>query len=288
MKLHDTTGFASGHQFLEGLRWHDGALWASDFFSREVLTFATDGTATTVAEIAGMPSGLGFLADGSTLVVSQADATVRRIAPDGTLSTHADFGHIAGGPGNDMLVTAAGHAYVGNFGFAVGAEDPKPTALAHIDPHGTVRRVDGDVLFPNGMALTPDGVLLLAETFLHRITAFDVAPDGSLSNQRVWAQLAESFMPDGIALDADGGVWFGNALTTGDDSGFYRVLQGGELTDKVPVTGAQAVACTFGGDDLGTLYMSCNATTLEEFLQGRSTAVIVTAEVGRTGVPGSA
>lgn len=102
------------------------------------------------------------------------------------------------------------------------------------------------------------------------------------------AQLAESFMPDGIALDADGGVWFGNALTMGDDSGFYRVLEGGELTDKVPVTGAQAVACTFGGDDLGTLYMSCNATTLEEFLQGRSTAVIVTADVGRTGVPGSA
>lgn len=288
MKLHDTTGFASGHQFLEGLRWHAGALWASDFFSRQVLTFAADGTATTVAEIAGMPSGLGFLADGSALVVSQADTTVRRIAPDGALSTYADFGHIAGGPGNDMLVTAAGHAYVGNFGFAIGAEDPKPTALAHVDPHGTVHRVDDDVLFPNGMALTPDGALLVAETFRHRITAFDVAPDGPLSNQRVWAQLAESFMPDGIALDADGGVWFGNALTMGDDSGFYRVLEGGELTDKVPVTGAQAVACTFGGDDLGTLYMSCNATTLEEFLQGRSTAVIVTADVGRTGVPGSA
>ena len=283
MKLHTLTEFASGHRFLEGLRWHDGALWASDFFSRKVLTFAPDGDAATVAEVPGAPSGLGFLPDGTALVVSQADATVLRIGPDGALDTYAELGDIAGGPGNDMLVTAAGHAYVGNFGFAIGTEDPRPTALAHIDPQGTVRRVDGQVLFPNGMALTPDGALLLAETFLHRITAFDVAVDGSLSNQRVWAQLAESFMPDGITLDADGGVWFGNALTMSDDSGFYRVVEGGELTDKVPVTGAQAIACAFGGDDLRTLYMSCNTTTLEEFVQGRSKAVIATADVGRAG-----
>jgi sugar lactone lactonase YvrE len=287
MKLHTLTEFASGHQFLEGLRWHDGALWASDFFSKRVLTFAPDGTATTVAEIPGSPSGLGFLADGSTLVVSQADATVVRIAPDGSLSTYADFSSIAGGPGNDMLVTAAGHAYVGNFGFDIRTEDPKPTALAHIDPAGAVHRVEGDVLFPNGMAVTPDGILLVAETFRHRITAYDIEPNGSPSNQRTWAQLEESFNPDGIALDSDGGVWFGNALTTGDDSGFYRVVAGGEITDKIPVTGAQAVASTFGGDDLGTLYTSCNATTLEEFVQGQSKAVIATAQVGRTGAPGS-
>jgi sugar lactone lactonase YvrE len=287
MKLHTLTEFASGHQFLEGLRWHDGTLWASDFFSKEVLTFSPDGTATTVAEIPGAPSGLGFLADGSTLVVSQADTTIVRIAPGGTVSTYADFSSIAGGPGNDMLVTTDGHAYVGNFGFTIGAEDPKPTALAHVDPHGELHSIEGDVLFPNGMAIAPDRTLLLAETFRHRITAYDVEPDGSLSNQRVWVQLDEMFHPDGIALDGDGGVWFGNALTTGDDSGFYRVVEGGEITDKVPVTGAQAIACVFGGDDLTTLFMSCNATTLEEFVQGQSKAVIATAEVGRRGSPGS-
>lgn len=285
MKQHTPTGFASGHRFLESLRWHDGRLWASDFFSGTVLTFDADGHATTVTEVPGAPSGLGFLPDGSTLVVSQADATVQRIAADGALSTYADFSDIAGGPGNDLLVTGAGHAYVGNFGFAVGTEDPRPTVLAHIDPEGKVHRVEGDVLFPNGMALAPGGVLLLAETFLHRITAFDVADDGSLSRPRAWAQLADGFMPDGIALDDEGGVWFGNALTTGDDAGFYRVVEGGELTDKVPVTGAQAISCAFGDDDLGTLYMACNATTLEDFVQGRSTAVVATARVGRTGSP---
>lgn len=285
MRLHPLTEFATGHRFLEGLRWHDGALWASDFFAGTVLRFGPDGTAATVTEVPGAPSGLGFLPDGTALVVSQADATVQRIDPDGTLSTYADFSALAGGPGNDMLVAPDGHAYVGNFGFAVGTEEPKPTALAHIDPQGTVHRVEGDVLFPNGMALTPDGRLLLAETFRHRITAYDRGPDGNLSSPSVWAQLPETFMPDGIALDADGGVWFGNALTTGDGAGFYRVVEGGELTDKVPVTGAQAVACAFGGEDLGTLYMSCNATTLEEFVQGQSKGAIATASVGRTGAP---
>lgn len=287
MQSHTRTEFASGHHFLEGLRWHAGSLWASDFFAKTVMTFAPDGTATTVAEIDGMPSGLGFLPDGSVLVVSQLDATVVKIAPDGSLSTYADFSSIAGGPGNDLIVTSTGHSYVGNFGFAIGTEDPKPTALAHIDPAGTMTRVGGDVLFPNGMALTPDGKLLMAETFRHQITAYDIETDGTLSNQRVWALLDDAFNPDGIALDSDGGVWFGNALTAGDPSGFYRVVEGGEITDKVPVPEAQAVACTFGGDNLDTLYMSCNSTTLEDFMQGRSTAVISAAQVGRTGAPGS-
>jgi len=288
MKQHNRTEFAKGHRFLEGLRWHDGQLWASDFFSKKVLKFAPDGSATTVAVIDGAPSGLGFLSDGTPLVVSQASATIKRIAPDGTTTTFADFSSIADGPGNDMLVTADGHIYVGNFGFAIGAEDPKPTFLGHIDPEGNLTRVEGDVLFPNGMALTPTGKLLLAETFRHRISSYDIAADGSLSNQQVWAELNDTYNPDGIALDRDGGVWFGNALADGDASGFYRVLEGGHITDKVPVPDAQAIACAFGGDDLDTLYMACNTTSLEGFVQGRSSAVIATAAVGRKGSPGAA
>jgi sugar lactone lactonase YvrE len=287
VRTHKLVQYSSDHQFLEALRWHDGALWASDFFSKEVLRFSSDGTSTTVAVIDGAPSGLGFLPDGSVLVVSQAGATVQRIADDGSVSTYADFSSIAGGAGNDLLVTAAGHAYAGNFGFTPGVDDPKPTHLAHVDPDGHAHDVDADLVFPNGMAVTADGVLLVAETFLHRISAFDINPDGSLSGLRVWAQLDDSYHPDGIALDSDGGVWFGNALTTGDDSGFYRVVEGGEITDKVPVTGAWAVACAFGGDGLGTLFMSCNATTVEDFNQGRSTATIAVANVQRSGAPSS-
>ncbi|MBC2640759.1 MULTISPECIES: SMP-30/gluconolactonase/LRE family protein [unclassified Rhodococcus (in: high G+C Gram-positive bacteria)] len=286
MKEHESVIFSKDHKFLEGLRWHDGHLWASDFFTKSVKRLASDGSSfETIAEIAGAPSGLGFLDDGSILVVSQADATIRRLTTGGSDSLYADFSSYAGGIGNDMIVTNSGHAYVGNFGFALGAEDPRPTHLVHVDPTGIVESVGGDVLFPNGMAITPDSVLLLAETWNHRITAFDIVDDGSLANQRVWAQLDESLHPDDIALDTDGGVWFGNALTLAEDSGFYRVIEGGEITDKVPVPGAWAVSCTFGGNSLDTLYMSCNTTTLDEFHEGHSSARITTANVGRRGAP---
>lgn len=285
MKIHPTSPFSAGHQFLEAPRWHAGHLWASDFFAQQVLRFDGDGSHQAVAKVEGAPSGLGFLADGSVLVVSQATAKVLRIAADGTITEYADFSDIATGLGNDMLVSPSGHAYVGNFGFALGSEDPRTTNLAHVDPEGHVRRVPGEVLFPNGAALTPDGrTLLLAETFTHRISAFDVAADGSLTNLRLWAQLPESFHPDGIALDSEGGVWFGNALNPGDESGFYRVLEGGEITDHIPTPGTWSIACAFGGPGLDVLYLMCNTTTLEEFHEGRSTGAVLTASVGRKGV----
>ncbi|GAA1382619.1 SMP-30/gluconolactonase/LRE family protein [Pseudonocardia kongjuensis] len=285
MKLHRTTPFSSGHQFLEAPRWHDGRLWASDFFAGHVLRIEADGSHQPVAEIEGAPSGLGFLADGSILVVSQATATVRRIAPDGAVTAYADFSHIATGLGNDMLVSPSGHAYVGNFGFALGSEDPRTTNLAHVDPEGKVHRVFGDVLFPNGAALTADGrTLLLAETFAHRISAFDITDDGSPANLRTWAQLPDTVHPDGIALDTDGGVWFGNALDPGPASGFYRVLEGGEITDHIPTPGTWSIACAFGGAELDVLHLMCNTTTLEEFHEGRSAGEVRTASVGRRGV----
>ncbi|MDV7090158.1 SMP-30/gluconolactonase/LRE family protein [Rhodococcus sp. IEGM 248] len=287
MATYQPTIFSTGHQFLEAPRWHDGKFWASDFFSEQVLTFAADGTATPITKVPGRPSGLGFLPDGTPLVVSQNERSVYRITAGGTLEQYADFSALAGGIGNDLYVSPAGDAYAGNFGFALGEEDPKPTHLVHIRADGSVSQVPGDLIFPNGCARTPNGTLLVAETFPHRISAFDMAEDGGLTNHRVWAQLDESFHPDGIALDSDGGLWFGNALTLGADSGFYRVVEGGQITDKVEVTDTWAVACAFGGENLDTLYLCCNTTTLEEFHEGRSTAHVAVAQVGRTGVPAS-
>lgn len=283
MRVHEPAPFSSGHQFLESPRWHDGKLWASDFFTQEVLTFDGDGVSSPVAKVDGTPSGLGFLPDGTPLVVSMAERTIYKILPQGQLIRHADFSAVAGGLGNDMYVSSTGHAYVGNFGFALGEEEPRPTQLAHVHPDGTVEAAPGEVLFPNGTIQTPDGRLLVAETFGHRISAFDIADDGSLTNHRVWAQLDEKFHPDGVALDTDGGLWFGNAIATGEDGGFYRVVEGGELTDRVKVEDAWAVACAFGGDKHETLYLVCNATTLEEFAAKRSAGYIATAHVGRTG-----
>ena len=232
------------------------------------------------------PSGLGFLPDGSLLVVMQHGKKVARVSHDGGIEDYADFAGLATGLGNDIYVGGSGHAYVGNFGFDPGSEEPRPARLVHIRPDQSVAHVPQDLLFPNGMVQSPDGLLLVAETFASRIGAFTIDPDGTLSHYEVWAQLDARYRPDGIAMDADGGVWFGNTMTGDSHAGFYRVVEGCEITDKVPVgDGAWGIACTFGGPDLDVLYMTCSATSIEDYQNGRSTAYVATTGVGRTGVP---
>ncbi|MFC8381716.1 SMP-30/gluconolactonase/LRE family protein [Nocardia sp. NPDC057272] len=285
MKYHDMTEFSSGHQFLEAPRWHDGKLWLSDFFAQRVITVDGDGTVDEIVAIDDSPSGLGFLPDGSVLVVTMHGKKVLRITPDRAVSEYADISAFTGGAANDMLVTDSGNAYIGNFGFDVlGGEEPAPTRLVRIAPDGAVDAVPGDVLCPNGLGLTPDGsTLVVAETFARRITAYDVHDDGTLSGARIWAELPEGFSPDGLAVDADGGVWVANVFVGAPESGFYRVEEGGTITDAILVPDAWAVACAFGGPDLDVLYLVCNATSLAEFAEGRSRGFVRTARVGRHG-----
>lgn len=285
VRHHEMRDLSAGHGFLESPRWHDGKLWLSDFFRKHVITLDADGTAEKVIELDDSPSGLGFLGDGSLLVVSMNDRKVLHVSPDRLVSEYADISAIAAGIANDMLVTSSGHAYVGNFGFdVVGGEEPKSTRLAHIDPQGAVTEVPGDVLCPNGAGLSPDGsTLVLAELFGERISAYDVHADGTLSDHRVWAALPETFNPDGLAVDSDGGVWIANVFHDAPESGFYRVEEGGEITDAILVPDAWAVACAFGGPDKDVLYLVCNATTLPDFGEGRSRGFVRTSHVGRRG-----
>ena len=284
MATFEATQLSTGHQLLECPRWHGGSLWLSDFFSKEVMTFDVSGNRTVVTRVEGMPAGLGFLPDGTPLVVSQDENRIYRILPDGGLELHADYSHLATGDGNDMLVDARGNAYVGNFGFRPGLEEPRTAVVALVTPDGSVRVAASDLWFPNGTVLMPDGKsLLIAESFGHRITAFDIGTDGVLVNRRVWAQLPDTHAPDGIALDTDGGCWFGNPMSD-THSGFFRVEEGGEITDEVPTPGTWAIACAFGGNDLSTFFMTCANTTLEDHAQHKSSSYLATAYVKRTGV----
>lgn len=286
VREHGWEMFSSGHGFLESPRWHDGALWLSDFISREVIRISPDGGHEAVMKVAGTPSGLGFLADGSILVVSSEDRRVLRRRPDGDLESYADFDHIAEGRGNDMIVASGGHCYVGNFGSKPSNDTGWSARLAHIDPERRVSEVEGELTFPNGMVTYGD-TLIVAETFAHRLTAFEIAADGGLTSPRVWARLDEDQHPDGIAIDADGGVWYANTKTSQDTSGFYRVEEGGRITDRIATDGVWAVACAFGGADLSELFITCARTSNEDFYAGRSDAFIARADVGRRGAPAS-
>jgi sugar lactone lactonase YvrE len=259
--------------FTECPRWHEGRLWFSDFYTCGVYSAAGDGSdLRTEAEVPGQPSGLGWLPDGRMLIASQHDRKLLRREPDGSLATHADLRALATGHLNDMVVDSAGRAFAGNFGFdLMGGAPPASTSVHRVDPDGTVTVAASDLWFPNGAVVTPDGTLLVCETFGNRVTAFDIAADGSLGGRRTWASFgpppqeaapgdpaALVVAPDGCALDAEGCLWVADAI----GNRALRVREGGEIIEEIgPGTGVYA--CALGGPDGHTLYLCVAPDFLE-------------------------
>ncbi|HEX2772985.1 MAG TPA: SMP-30/gluconolactonase/LRE family protein [Micromonosporaceae bacterium] len=240
----------TGLAFGESPRWYDGRLWLSDMGANEVVSVGLDGRRDIVLPVPATPMGLGRLPDGSLLIVSSQDGRLLRRAPDGSLTVHADLSGLASHAWSDMVVDGRGYAYVGNIGFEFGGE-PGPGILAVVAPDGSARQVGDQISFPNGMAVTPDNAtLILAESYGNRLTAFDIAPDGSLSNRRTWADLAGGY-PDGICLDVEGAVWYADV----PNKRCVRVREGGEVLQTVDLD-AGCFACTLGGDDRRTLFLT--------------------------------
>jgi sugar lactone lactonase YvrE len=288
-----------GGAYFECPRWHDGRWWVSDFYRHAVFTYDPDGREQPVVEVEGQPSGLGWLPDGDLLVVSMKDRRVLRRSADGTVGVHADVSALTSGHLNDLIVDRQGRAYTGNFGFdLMGGGQPAPASLVRIDPEGAAAVVAQDLWFPNGMMITDEGTLIVAETFAARLTAFDIQPDGSLAQRRVWAQVqpapepgdtetmlsAVSFAPDGCALDADGHAWAANAL----GAAVCRIAPGGQIVDEIAMPeGLGVFACGLGGEDGRTL-IACAAPDFHE--QARAAAreavlLTTTVEVPHAGLP---
>ena len=251
---------AEGLYFGEGPRWRNDRLWFSDFYDHAVKSLDSSGNVRIELEIDDQPSGLGWLPDGRLLVVAMHRRQLLRVDPDG-VKVHADLSRVAAHHTNDMVVDAAGRAYVGNFGFPLDAElkargvesviaDHPTTNLARVDPDGRVHVAAADMHFPNGCVITPDGrTMIVAETLAMRLTAFDIGADGTLTNRRVWAMLGMR-APDGICLDANGHVWIANAIAPE----CLLIAPAGEIVATVQ-TDQPCFACMLGGPDRRTLYM---------------------------------
>lgn len=255
-----------GLSFGEGPRWRDGSLYLADMHRHQVLRVDEAGKAETIAQHGSALSGIGWLPDGTLLVVAM-EGEVLRMGPSG-LSRHADLsGHAAHGV-NDMIVHPRGWAYVGQFGYdrESGAR-PVGSALLRVDADGTAGTAAADLMVANGMIITPDGrTLLVAESAGCRITAFTIDPAGELRDRRLWAELPARHHPDGICLDTGGGVWVACPVA----GRFVRTVEGGQVTDDIPVEpGRHAIACVLGGPDRRTLYL-LTAATLGEAEQSRS------------------
>jgi sugar lactone lactonase YvrE len=275
MADHTTELLIDGFRFLEGPRWHEGRLWMSDMGGGKVYTLSEAGELDVLVEVPNDPSGIGFLPDGTPLIVSMQDRRLLRLE-DGELVCHADLAPLVGEKPNDMVVDSLGRAYIGNFGYDIEAEaDYEPANLVLVLPTGEARVVAEDLAFPNGTVILDGGeTLVVAESDGARLTAFDIAADGSLSGRRVYADLGEHD-PDGICLDQDGGIW----VSSFAHDVYLRVLEGGEVTDRVPVPGRRAVACQLGGADGRTLFCLTCTATWEEIRAGGARSQVETARV---------
>jgi sugar lactone lactonase YvrE len=192
----------TGIAFGESPRWHEDRLWFSDWGTQEVTAVDLEGKSEVIVRVPSFPCCIDWLPDGRLLIVSGGDGLLLRREPDGSLVTHADLTGLAKHQWNDIVVDGRGNAYVNNTGFDFPGGEFAPGIIAVVTPDGSGRQVAEGVAFPNGMAVTPDNAtLLLAESYGKKRTAFDIAPDGGLSNRRVWADLGGG-VPDGICLDA--------------------------------------------------------------------------------------
>lgn len=241
-------------EFPEDPRWHNGKLWFSDMGTNSVIRTDLHGNLEVVVKVDGTPSGLGWLPDGTMLIVSMADRRVLRLTASG-LSEAANLWQLASFNCNDMVVDSQGRAFVGNFGFDFEAMDPfAPGEIILVPPTGQARRVAEDLAFPNGMVITPDErTLIVSETLGECLTAFDIEADGSLSRRRTWAQL-DGFTPDGLTLDSEGAVWVASPVS----GGVFRVKEGGVILQKIPVAN-QAYSCTLGGLNRKTLFIATSS-----------------------------
>jgi sugar lactone lactonase YvrE len=282
----ESTILLEGLGFPEGLRWHEGELWISDMRTREVRSISETGGTQLRAYVPFQPSGLGWRPDGTLLISSMLDQRVIAVS-DGIRKPVADLAEHAIGAINDMLVDDAGRAYVGSHGFdpayawtgADFAAQVLPAPLALIDPDGDVSVAAEDLMCANGMALTADrSSMIIAESAAHRLTMFDVEPDGRLVNRRTLAEL--DAMPDGLCIDSEDAVWVG---LLGAER-FARFDLTGAVVDEIPTPGRIAVDCVLGGADGRTLFGSVTHTSVNVWSDGEVSSGI---ETWRVDVAGS-
>jgi sugar lactone lactonase YvrE len=244
------TGLAMG----ESPRWHEDRLWLSDWGTREILVVDPDGRSEVVVRTPfELPFCIDWLRDRRLLIVAGRENRLVRMEPDGTFMTHVDLSSMSNEVWNEIVLDGRGNTYV-NGG---------PGIIALVSADRAIRQVADGIAFPNGMAITPNNrTLIIAESHGKKLTAFDIASDGSLSNRRVWADLGNG-VPDGICIDEDGAVWYADV----PNKRCVRVREGGEVLQTIDVDRG-CFACMLGGRDRGTLFIvACQWRGMEKIAE---------------------
>ena len=276
----ETQILMNGLAFPESPRWHDDRLWFSDWGAHEVIAVELDRRSEVIVRVQSFPMCIDWLPDGRLLIVSASEGLLLRRERDGSLVAHADLSSLADFKWNDIVVDGRGNSYVNNTGFDFPGGEFAPGILALVTPEGFARQVADEVAFPNGMVVTPDNsTLIVAESYGNKLTAFDIAADGSLSNRRLWADLRGG-VPDGICLDAENAIWYGDV----PNKRCVRVREGGEVLQTIQLDRG-CFACALGGADRRTLFLTANEWRgTAKMADGSRTGQVLTAEAPAPGV----
>ncbi len=281
-----TRTLMTGIVFGESPRWYDGRLWFADWGRQEIIAVDLDGRSEVMLRAPGDgtfgPACIDWLPDGRLLLLSGSTRRVVRQEPDGSVVTHADLTDVFHDEHwNEIAVDSRGNAYLNNIGFTFPGGEFQPGIVALATPDGRARIVGEGFGFPNGMIVTPDdSTLIVAESYGHVLTAFDIDADGDLANRRTWADLGEKAAPDGICIDAEGAVWYADV----PNQHCVRVREGGEVLETVQLD-LGCFSCALGGPDGRTLFIvAADWSDPAAMFTGPPTGRVVTVDVPVPGV----
>ncbi len=255
MEVYQSKILIEGLSFPESPRWHEGNFWFTDQHAKRVYRLHLDGKLETIIETEDLPGGLGWLPDGSLLVVYMTRRQIMKWNGS-ELELYADLSRHASFHCNDMVIDEEGRIYAGNFGFDLHGGDEQTSAeLLLIDKNRLISVESSEVVFPNGSVITPDKKhLIVAETFAHRLTDFKLDGYGKIKSSRTWAELGD-VTPDGICLDDAGMIWVASPGT----HEVIRVKHGGSKVSFCNTRGTP-YACMLGGEARKTLYICTSET----------------------------
>ena len=283
-RTYELETIVDGLRFPEGNRWHEGALWFSDMHTGEVFRWdPSTNEVTVLAHLDGQSSGLAWTASGDFVVSSMFDRKLYSIHPGGELTVYADLSELSKAPINDIVLDEkTDRLYVGAFGYDLYVgEPPAPGPVFCVEPDGSARLVADGFTFPNAAVILPGTrTIVIPETWGECLTAFDITDEGELVNRREWAKLESGTTPDGTCVDSEGGIW----ISSLEGFEFQRVLEGGEVTHRIPTPGRHAVDCVLGGPDGRTLYLSTSDSYTPSVTVDTKLGLIQAVEVDVPGV----
>lgn len=251
-----------GYLFPETPRWHgpSGSFYFVDIDRGQIHKWTPGSAASLLFQHSDWISGYAFGPGDKWTVTSARRRVLMHVtmgdSPDTATATDvADLSGVALYGINDLLLGPDGTTYVDTlcYNFLAGdSAKPSPSPVVAVRPDGSFLEATRGTSFPNGMALAPgSGTLLVADSLAQCIYSFTMEEDGTLSNQKTWADMPRE-MPDGISLDADGGLWVATHHKV------VRVVEGGAITDEVDMGSTRATACMLGGADGRTLLITAS------------------------------